>query len=178
MRTERWETEERVKLNKRRVCPGRSYRRRCAHRQRVGWKDLRRCGESKAQPFLLFLPPPSSEPEAQAHIVTLSCFLLSSSPPALWLHFTGWSPTQIHDSPALGMVQKNSTLCPSDNQQLIDQTGFWSSDGIDWDAHRIGWLIAGVCAAVVRSSCVVTQLVELTRGVVDCRPHNHQCRLP
>ncbi|KAL1940982.1 hypothetical protein VTO73DRAFT_7618 [Trametes versicolor] len=49
---------------------------------------------------------------------------------------------------ALGMVQKNSTLCPSDNQQLIDQTGFWSSDGIDWDAHRIGWLIAGVCAAV------------------------------
>lgn len=83
MRTERWGTEERVKLNRRRVCPERPYRRRCAHRQRVGWRDLRRCGESKAQPFLLFLPPPSSEPEAQAHIVTLSCFLLSPSPPCL-----------------------------------------------------------------------------------------------
>lgn len=70
-----------MKLNKRRVCPERPYRRRCAHRQRVGWNDLRRCGVSKAQPFLLFLPPPSSEPEAQAHIVTLSCFLLSPSPP-------------------------------------------------------------------------------------------------
>ncbi|KAI0628302.1 organic solute transporter subunit alpha/Transmembrane protein [Trametes polyzona] len=46
------------------------------------------------------------------------------------------------------MVEKNSTLCPSDNQQVIDQSGFWSSDGIDWDTHRIGWLIAGVCAAV------------------------------
>ncbi|KAI0367134.1 DUF300-domain-containing protein [Pilatotrama ljubarskyi] len=42
----------------------------------------------------------------------------------------------------------NSTLCPSDNQQAVDQSGFWSSDGIDWDAHRIGWLIAGVCAVV------------------------------
>ncbi|KAI0773041.1 DUF300-domain-containing protein [Trametes elegans] len=46
------------------------------------------------------------------------------------------------------MSVKNSTLCPSDNQQSIDQTGFWSSDGIDWDAHRIGWLIAGICAFV------------------------------
>ncbi|KAI0326498.1 DUF300-domain-containing protein [Cubamyces sp. BRFM 1775] len=43
---------------------------------------------------------------------------------------------------------KNSTLCPSDNKQIADQSGFWSSDGIDWDAHRIGWLIAGVCAVV------------------------------
>ncbi|KAI0656125.1 DUF300-domain-containing protein [Cubamyces menziesii] len=43
---------------------------------------------------------------------------------------------------------KNSTLCPSDNKQVADQSGFWSSDGIDWDAHRIGWLIAGVCAVV------------------------------
>ncbi|KAI0668072.1 DUF300-domain-containing protein [Trametes maxima] len=42
----------------------------------------------------------------------------------------------------------NSTLCPSDNQQTIDQEGFWSTGGIHWDAHRIGWLIAGACAAV------------------------------
>ncbi|KAI0824333.1 DUF300-domain-containing protein [Trametes gibbosa] len=46
------------------------------------------------------------------------------------------------------MVERNSTLCPSDNQQAIDQSGFWSSDGVDWDAHRVGWVIAGACAAV------------------------------
>ncbi|KAI8970724.1 organic solute transporter Ostalpha-domain-containing protein [Trametes punicea] len=43
---------------------------------------------------------------------------------------------------------KNSTLCPSDNRQAVDQSGFWSSDGIHWDAHRIGWLVSGICAAV------------------------------
>ncbi|EPS95737.1 hypothetical protein FOMPIDRAFT_1025649 [Fomitopsis schrenkii] len=42
----------------------------------------------------------------------------------------------------------NSTLCPSDNFAVEDQESFWSSNGIDWDAHRIGWLVAGVCAAV------------------------------
>ncbi|KAJ3995257.1 organic solute transporter Ostalpha-domain-containing protein [Lentinula boryana] len=37
--------------------------------------------------------------------------------------------------------------CPSDNQQTVDQTDFWTDGGIDWDAHRIGWAIAGACAA-------------------------------
>lgn len=44
--------------------------------------------------------------------------------------------------------------CPSDNTQAIDQTDFWSSSGIDWDAHRIGWAIAGSCSVVVRLSVV------------------------
>jgi hypothetical protein len=41
-----------------------------------------------------------------------------------------------------------SMSCPSENQELIDQTGFWNSDGVDWDAHRIGWAIAGATAAL------------------------------
>ncbi|KAI1793720.1 organic solute transporter Ostalpha-domain-containing protein [Ganoderma leucocontextum] len=46
------------------------------------------------------------------------------------------------------MVDTNSTLCPSDNLEVIDQSSFWDSNGLNWDAHRIGWLIAGACAAV------------------------------
>ncbi|KAJ3749905.1 organic solute transporter Ostalpha-domain-containing protein [Lentinula detonsa] len=41
--------------------------------------------------------------------------------------------------------------CPSDNQQTVDQTDFWTDGGIDWDAHRIGWAIAGACAAAACS---------------------------
>ncbi|KAJ3933873.1 MAG: DUF300-domain-containing protein [Lentinula lateritia] len=49
--------------------------------------------------------------------------------------------------------------CPSDNQQAVDQTDFWTDGGIDWDAHRIGWAIAGACAAatVIISICSVLQ---------------------
>ncbi|EJF61950.1 organic solute transporter Ostalpha-domain-containing protein [Dichomitus squalens] len=46
------------------------------------------------------------------------------------------------------MVAQNSTLCPSDNRQIIDQSSFWSSNGLNWDAHRIGWVVSGACAAV------------------------------
>ncbi|KAJ7188182.1 organic solute transporter Ostalpha-domain-containing protein [Mycena filopes] len=33
--------------------------------------------------------------------------------------------------------------CPSDNSADVDQTDFWSSGSLNWDAHRIGWAIAG-----------------------------------
>ncbi|RPD52220.1 hypothetical protein L226DRAFT_61503 [Lentinus tigrinus ALCF2SS1-7] len=46
------------------------------------------------------------------------------------------------------MSDTNSTLCPSENQSVIDQSTFWDSDGIDWDAHKIGWVVAGCCAVV------------------------------
>ena len=39
--------------------------------------------------------------------------------------------------------------CPSDNTQAVDQSSFWNSGNIHWDAHRIGWAIAGGCSAVV-----------------------------
>ncbi|KAF9471458.1 DUF300-domain-containing protein [Pholiota conissans] len=38
--------------------------------------------------------------------------------------------------------------CPSDNSPVIDQSSFWSSGNVNWDAHRIGWAVAGVCTAV------------------------------
>ncbi|KZT66067.1 DUF300-domain-containing protein [Daedalea quercina L-15889] len=42
----------------------------------------------------------------------------------------------------------NSTLCPSDNTATVEQDSFWSTSGVNWDAHRIGWVIAGCCACV------------------------------
>lgn len=39
-----------------------------------------------------------------------------------------------------------SKNCPADNTVAEDQSAFW---GEKLDAHRIGWLISGACAAVV-----------------------------
>jgi hypothetical protein len=40
--------------------------------------------------------------------------------------------------------------CASDNTQAVDQSHFWSDGSLHWDAHRVGWAIAGACTAVVR----------------------------
>ena len=38
----------------------------------------------------------------------------------------------------------------SDNAAEIDQSTFWDPNGMHWDAHKIGWTIAGACALLVR----------------------------
>jgi hypothetical protein len=40
--------------------------------------------------------------------------------------------------------------CPSDNIQAVDQSSFWSAGSLHWDAHRIGWVVAGGCSVLVR----------------------------
>src|ERR1700755_2926156 len=40
--------------------------------------------------------------------------------------------------------------CASDNAQAVDQSRFWADGSIHWDAHRVGWAIAGGCTALVR----------------------------
>ncbi|EGN97669.1 hypothetical protein SERLA73DRAFT_184469 [Serpula lacrymans var. lacrymans S7.3] len=52
-----------------------------------------------------------------------------------------------------------AATCPSENTQAIDQTSFWSSSGLNWDEHRIGWAIAGGCTVltVIISSISVLQ---------------------
>ncbi|KAF8490149.1 DUF300-domain-containing protein [Russula emetica] len=47
--------------------------------------------------------------------------------------------------------------CPSDNAQAVDQSHFWSFSP-HWDAHRIGWLIAGLCALVANIISAITVL--------------------
>ena len=36
----------------------------------------------------------------------------------------------------------NST-CPLANVEIEDESSFWDANGLHWDAHRIGWAIAG-----------------------------------
>jgi len=50
--------------------------------------------------------------------------------------------------------------CPSDNTQAVDQSSFWSSSGSHWDAHRVGWLISGICAAVTVAISLVSVLMH------------------
>ncbi|KAF9061573.1 DUF300-domain-containing protein [Rhodocollybia butyracea] len=56
--------------------------------------------------------------------------------------------------------------CPSDNTQATDQTEFWSSNGVDWDAHRIGWAIAG-------GASVITVLISLISVLQHCRNYTN-----
>ncbi|KAL1736787.1 organic solute transporter Ostalpha-domain-containing protein [Schizophyllum commune] len=54
--------------------------------------------------------------------------------------------------------------CEADNTAAVDQSDFWSSDGIDWDAHRIGWAISGGCAAL-------TVIISTITVVKHCRSY-------
>ncbi|KAJ4470785.1 DUF300-domain-containing protein [Lentinula aciculospora] len=56
--------------------------------------------------------------------------------------------------------------CPSDNQQAVDQSDFWSDGGIEWDAHRIGWAIAGACAAA-------TVIISFFSVLQHCRSYTN-----
>ncbi|KAJ3813928.1 DUF300-domain-containing protein [Lentinula aff. lateritia] len=56
--------------------------------------------------------------------------------------------------------------CPSDNQQAVDQTDFWTDGGIDWDAHRIGWAIAGACAGA-------TVIISILSVLQHCRSYTN-----
>ncbi|KAJ6499942.1 organic solute transporter Ostalpha-domain-containing protein [Mycena vitilis] len=57
--------------------------------------------------------------------------------------------------------------CPSDNAGDIDQTSFWNANGLDWDAHRIGWAIAGGCTAV-------TLLISFFSVLGHCRNYTNR----
>ncbi|KAI0690362.1 organic solute transporter Ostalpha-domain-containing protein [Cytidiella melzeri] len=52
----------------------------------------------------------------------------------------------------------SSTNCPSDNSAAVDQSTFWDSNGIHWDPHRIGWVVAGACAAATVAISLVNVL--------------------
>ncbi|KAI5121000.1 hypothetical protein M0805_000461 [Coniferiporia weirii] len=49
-------------------------------------------------------------------------------------------------------------VCPSDNQVVTDQSSFWSSSGVHWDAHRIGWAISGGCSLLTLIISIISVL--------------------
>ncbi|KAK2467699.1 hypothetical protein APHAL10511_000293 [Amanita phalloides] len=47
--------------------------------------------------------------------------------------------------------------CPSsENSIYIDQSKFWVKNGVNWDSHRIGWVVAGSCACATVAISFVT----------------------
>ncbi|KJA14415.1 hypothetical protein HYPSUDRAFT_49204 [Hypholoma sublateritium FD-334 SS-4] len=56
--------------------------------------------------------------------------------------------------------------CPSDNSPAIDQSSFWSSGSLHWDAHRVGWAIAGACTAA-------TLLISGINVLLHCRNYTN-----
>ncbi|KAL4064689.1 organic solute transporter Ostalpha-domain-containing protein [Scleroderma yunnanense] len=56
--------------------------------------------------------------------------------------------------------------CPSSNTEVVDQSSFWDSGNLNWDEHRIGWAVAGGCAAL-------TLLISFVSVYQHCR-HYHK----
>ncbi|KZP10495.1 DUF300-domain-containing protein [Athelia psychrophila] len=47
------------------------------------------------------------------------------------------------------LISIDATVCNATNTQQIENDNFFNSDGtITWDAHRIGWLVAGIMTVV------------------------------
>ncbi|WVR05565.1 hypothetical protein IAU60_002584 [Kwoniella sp. DSM 27419] len=57
------------------------------------------------------------------------------------------------------------TSCPETNSNITDASEdvFWSPDGIHWDAHRIGWAVAGGCAALTTLITLFTMTMHAVR---------------
>ncbi|THH14594.1 hypothetical protein EW146_g5764 [Bondarzewia mesenterica] len=58
-------------------------------------------------------------------------------------------------------------VCESANTVAVDQSTFWSSSGVNWDAHRIGWAVAGACAAV-------TVIISVISVMQHCRNYTNR----
>ena len=55
-----------------------------------------------------------------------------------------------HVSTPCSLSRSTEMTCLSDNAQAVDQSHFWSDGSLHWDAHRIGWAIAGGFTVLVR----------------------------
>ncbi|KAF7321375.1 hypothetical protein MKEN_00657800 [Mycena kentingensis (nom. inval.)] len=56
--------------------------------------------------------------------------------------------------------------CDSDNAEAIDQSSFWSEGSLNWDAHRTGWLVAGV-------STIITVLISVISVLHHARSYTN-----
>lgn len=56
--------------------------------------------------------------------------------------------------------------CPSDNTDAVDQSSFWSSGSLNWDAHRVGWAVAGGCT-------IITLLISAITVISHCRNYTN-----
>ena len=60
--------------------------------------------------------------------------------------------------------------CPAENTAAIEETTFFSKDGINWTPHTIGWSIAGGCATLV---CFLDRSISRLILTVHSDPAHH-----
>lgn len=58
-------------------------------------------------------------------------------------------------------------ICEPVNSPAKDQSTFWSSNGVNWDQHRIGWAIAGACACM-------TVIITMNSVLRHCRNYTNR----
>lgn len=59
------------------------------------------------------------------------------------------------------------SVCPEQNRSIEDQSSFWQSGQLNWDAHRIGWAVAGGCA-------VITVIISSLSVLQHCRNYTNR----
>jgi hypothetical protein len=89
-----------------------------------------------------------------------------------------WITTRFFSS--LSLSRFTVMTCPSDNTQAVDQSNFWSDGSVHWDAHRVGWAIAGGCAVLVRATSLWprSQWAPFAYEVADCDLLCYYCPPP
>ncbi|KAF9493015.1 DUF300-domain-containing protein [Pleurotus eryngii] len=56
--------------------------------------------------------------------------------------------------------------CAAENAASVDQSQFWDGENLNWEAHRIGWTIAGGCA-------VLTMIITTLSVGQHCRSYTN-----
>ncbi|KAN0111855.1 DUF300 domain containing protein [Russula decolorans] len=68
-----------------------------------------------------------------------------------------------------GLSHISEMTCASDNTQAVDQSHFWTDGSVHWDAHRVGWAVAGACTAV-------TVLISAVSVLQHCRNYTNRAQ--
>ena len=118
-----------------------------------------RCPRPGPRALLLLIVSPSAPPcgrhchHRRSSSAEVVCSSLRSFLTSYYTH-----PRLAHSFTFRTSAMASSSNCPSDNTLEVDQSTFWDADGINWDAHRIGWVVAGACAAAVRRYLVIRSI--------------------
>ncbi|TDL18236.1 DUF300-domain-containing protein [Rickenella mellea] len=62
--------------------------------------------------------------------------------------------------------------CAAENSISVDQSSFWSSSGVNWDTHRIGWAVAGGCSVLTLIISMISVLSHARH--YTCPPEQRQ----
>lgn len=68
----------------------------------------------------------------------------------------------------------DARVCNATNTEVTDESNFFSENSINWDAHRIGWVIAGSMTILVSHSIINLYRPISTNSALLYRPSSSQ----